>query len=171
MRIRHAVAAAGACAAALFSLTGCTVPTAGATGIAVTEDGKPFGMLMVCHGHIDGATLYTETTGDESETVARWSHARPLTEFVTWPLATGGDGWSVGHPMPKALEQRRSYTLYGWTEDSSWSTGDVSFTLADLAKLSPGQVRYFAGDVRGADRDGYRTASFEEFRTDACKDV
>ncbi|MEU1187526.1 hypothetical protein [Streptomyces sp. NPDC005859] len=168
MRIPYA-AAACAGAAVLASLTGCTVPVAGGTGITVAEDGQPVGVLMVCHHHIDAAILYTRGSGDESEDVGSWRRTEPATGYVTWPLHTGGEGWSVDRAMPTALERQRTYVLYGATEDDSWSTADVSFTLADLAALTPGQVRYFAGDVRGADADGYATASIEEFRTDACE--
>ncbi|MFH9827175.1 MULTISPECIES: hypothetical protein [Streptomyces] len=156
-------------AVALASSAACTVPVAGITGVTVTEDGRPVGVLMVCHDHIDGATLYEDGAQDGSETVAEWSRTPPAEGLVTWPLTTGGGGWSVDDPMPAALEKGRTYSLYGWTSDNSWSTAHVTFTLADLAGLRPGRVRYFAGDdAPGADRDGLRTASVEEFRTDAC---
>ncbi|QJT06678.1 hypothetical protein G9272_06260 [Streptomyces asoensis] len=168
MRIRYAAAACAALAV-LASSTGCTVPGAGSTGITVTEEGQPVGVLMVCHHHIDSAVLYTGD-GDESEGVGNWSRAEPATGFVTWSLRTGGGGWSVDRQPPATLERQRTYVLYGATEDSSWSTTDVSFTLAHLAALTPGRVRYFAGEVPGADDDGYLTASIEDFRADACED-
>jgi hypothetical protein len=168
-RVGHAaVACAGA--VALASLTGCTVPVAGVAGITVTEDGRAVGVLMVCHDHIDGAGLYVDHS-DDTEWVATWSRTPPATGFVTWPLATGGGAWTVDDPMPAALEPGRTYTLYGWTDDSSWSTADVSFTPALLAGLEPGQVRYYAGEVRGADRDGYLTVPVARFRAEACRDV
>lgn len=171
MRIRYA-AAACAGLAVLASSTACTVPEAGSTGITVTADGLPVGVLMVCHHHIDAAVLYTGDgdDGDESEDVGSWSRAEPATGFVTWPLRTGGGGWSVDRQPPATLERQRTYILHGGTEDNSWSTTAVSFTLAHLAALVPGRVRYFAGDVPGADDDGYLTASVEEFRADACED-
>ncbi|MDX3529662.1 hypothetical protein P1P75_25425 [Streptomyces sp. ID05-39B] len=146
---------------------------AGTTGVTVTEDGRPVGVLTTCHDHIDGAMLYEDGAEDRSGTVAQWSRTPPAEGLLTWPLTTegggGGGGWSVDDPMPAALERGRTYSLYGWTSDNSWSTAHVTFTLADLAALRPGQVRYFAGDdAPGADRDGRRTASMEEFRTDAC---
>lgn len=169
MRIRYTVAACVS-AAALASSTGCTVPIAGVAGITVTGNGEPIGVLMVCHHHVDAAILYADDGGDASEDMGRWSRAEPATGFVTWPLHTGGEGWSVDRAVPAALERQRTYVLYGATEDNSWSTDDVSFTGADLAALAPGRVRYFAGDVRGADDDGYLTASIEDFRADACED-
>ncbi|WP_327312819.1 hypothetical protein [Streptomyces sp. NBC_01235] len=169
MRIRYA-AVTCASAAALLSLTGCTAPGAGITGITVTATGRPVGVLMICHKHIDGATLYADDDPNGPE-VGDWRRTRPATGLVTWPLATGGPGWTVDKPMPTALDRGRTYILYGWTDDDSWSAADVSFTLTDLAALQPGQVRYFAGDVKGADDDGYRTGSLAEFRAAACDDT
>ncbi|MER6786720.1 hypothetical protein ABT330_19240 [Streptomyces sp. NPDC000658] len=185
MRIRNA-AAACAGLAALTSLTGCTVPIAGLTGVTVSEDGQPVGVLMVCHDHIDGALLYTDgdgegtgadgsdedaTEGSESEDVGRWSSSEPVTGFVSWPLTAGGGGWRVDEPMPAALRPRQTYHLFGGTDDSSWSTADVSFTPEQLAALAPGRVRYFAGDVRGADATGHVTGSLAQFRAAACPDA
>ncbi|MER7103722.1 hypothetical protein ABT383_29535 [Streptomyces humidus] len=176
MRMRNA-AAACAGLAALTSLTGCTVPSAGLTGITVTEDGRPVGVLMVCHDHIDGALLYTDSAGSGrdaaeeggSEDAGRWSSSKPVTGFASWPLTTGGQGWRVDGPMPATLQPRRTYHLFGGTDDDSWSTADVSFTPEQLAALAPGQVRYFAGDVRGADDEGYVTGTIAQFRA-ACRD-
>ncbi|MEU3613734.1 hypothetical protein ABZ725_15655 [Streptomyces sp. NPDC006872] len=171
-RFRYA-ATACASAAVVASLTGCGQPLAGVTGVTVTADGRPVGVLMVCDDHIDGATLYTDGPGDDTTDVATWSRAEPVTGFVSWPMDAAGEGWSVDRAMPAALERQRTYTLYGWTEDNSWSTAHVSFDLTRLAGLTPGQVRYFAGDdVKGADADGNRTAaSVAEFRTAACDDA
>ncbi|MEV1067190.1 hypothetical protein [Streptomyces sp. NPDC050263] len=172
MRVRYTAAACVGAAVLAASSTGCGPPAAGVTGVTVTADGAPVGVLMVCHDHIDGATLYLHGADDDTEDVGRWSRAEPATGFVSWPLNGGGEGWSVDKAMPAALERQRTYSLYGWTEDNSWSTTHVSFDLTALAGLTPGQVRYFAGDdVPGADADGRRTAaSVAEFRKAACED-
>lgn len=182
MRMRNA-AAACAGLVALASSAGCTVPLAGLTGITVTEDGRPVGVLMVCHDHIDAAVLYIDDGRDdgdgseggsaeesESDDLGRWSSSEPVTGFVSWPLTTGGEGWRVDEPMPAALQPRRTYHLFGGTDDDSWSTADVSFTPEQLAALTPGQVRYSVGDVRGADDDGMATGSIAQFRAAACRD-
>lgn len=151
-------------AVVLAPLSGCTVPAAGATGVTVTAEGRPMGVVMVCHDHIDGATLYTDSgrAGDnDTVELGRWSSAEPVEGFATWPLDTGGAGWSAETP-PRPLREDREHHLYGWTEDNSWSTGHVTFTLADLAALTPGRVRY-------ADGDGHRTGSLADFRADACR--
>ncbi|WP_314219264.1 hypothetical protein [Streptomyces zaehneri] len=102
---------------------------------------------MVCHHHVDSAVLYTGEGGDESEDVGSWSRAEPATGFVTWPLRTGGGGRSADR-RPATLERQRTHILYGATEDDSWSTTDVSFTLTHPAAFAPGRVRCFGGEVR-----------------------
>ncbi|NNN37930.1 hypothetical protein HLK59_47995 [Streptomyces sp. S3(2020)] len=166
-RRRNVLAAAGV--AVLATLSGCTVPIAGAMGITVDADGRPMGVLMVCHDHIDGATLYTDSKPDdpddsESVEVGSWSGDESVKGFATWSLDTAGDGWSVDEPL-QPLKENREYHLYGWTRGNSWSTGNVNFTPADLAALTPGQVRY-----RRSGGDDHRTGSVEDFRTEACKD-
>lgn len=167
MRRRRNVLAA-ACVAALATVSGCTVPIAGAMGVTVDADGRPMGLLMVCHDHIDGATLYTDSEPDNpddsrSVEVGRWSSDESVKGFATWPLDTAGDGWSVDKSL-QPLRKNREYHLYGWTRDSSWSTGNVNFTPADLAALTSGRVRYWSGE--GED---YETGSVEDFRADACQ--
>ncbi|WP_407915227.1 hypothetical protein [Kitasatospora sp. NE20-6] len=155
----------------LTGLTGCTVAEGAVSGVTVTEDGRPIGMVMVCHRRIDGATLYThdDASGTSGRIMGRWKHDGPLTGYAPLPL-DGGDGWTPEQPL-QPLEAGRTYTLYGWTEDNSSSASHVSFTLADLAALTPGRVRYFVGAEYGGDADGLTTTSLEEFQAHACDNV
>lgn len=151
---------------ALGALSGCTVPIAGVAGIAVTEDGKPLGVIRMCHDRIDGALIYPyddagpDSTGDPDPTGV-WNHDTPVTDFTSWSLDSPADGWTAEKPLAPLVPGQR-YGLYGWTEDNSWSTTSVFFTTADLAKLVPGQVRYRRGDE-------VRTASLDDFRAKACE--
>ncbi|MGW7204434.1 hypothetical protein [Streptomyces sp. NPDC054837] len=113
---------------------------------------------------VSGCTDSKAADPDESRSVevGRWSGNASVKGFATWPLDTGG-GWSVDKPL-QALKKNRSYHLYGWTRDSSWSTGNVTFTPADLATLTPGRVRYWSGEG-----DDYETGSVEDFRSRACQ--
>jgi hypothetical protein len=171
------VVLAGLGMAVLGPLSGCTVAVAGVTGITVTEDGAPLGVMLVCHDHIDGATLYDsgadsdydpdEDEPSEPDDLGTWSRRKPATGFTVWSLRTGGRGWSADTPVA-ALDPHRTYSLYGWTHDNSWSTIDVTFTAAQLARLEPGQVRYYKGEGAGTDRDGYATVSMDTFRSEGC---
>ncbi|MFI6420347.1 hypothetical protein ACIBG6_23480 [Streptomyces sp. NPDC050842] len=160
---------------ALPLLAGCGVPSAGLTGVSVTADGEPLGVILVCHDQVDAAVLYpdeqagdpdAEVTADavEPEYTDFWTSAEPVSGFSSWRLTseTGDAGWTPD-ARPRALRPGQLYTLYGTTGDNSWSTGHHSFTLEDLAKLSRGQVRYSVGDL-------VRTTTVEDFRARACDD-
>ncbi|MEU9864209.1 hypothetical protein AB0D99_25375 [Streptomyces sp. NPDC047971] len=157
--------ATAAALVAMPAVAGCSVPSAGATGVSVTADGQPLGVILMCHDHIDGATLHADDDDPQSnDSTGRWSRTEPLSGFSTWPLATGDDGavdgWTAEEPLG-ALDPRTTYRMYGWTTDHSWASASVSFTLAELEDLTPGQVRYEIGDE-------VTTASIEEFRRTAC---
>ncbi|MFB6841425.1 hypothetical protein [Streptomyces sp. NPDC056361] len=148
---------------ALGALAGCTVPVSGVTGVAVTADGEPLGVIRMCHDRIEGALLYPDD-GDATGTpdaTGVWNHDTPVTDFTSWSLGSPADGWTAEKPLG-SLVPGQLYGLYGWTEDNSWSTGSVHFTTADLAKLVPGQVRYERGDE-------VRTVSLDDFRAEACE--
>ncbi|MFD3455666.1 hypothetical protein ACFWVC_26260 [Streptomyces sp. NPDC058691] len=159
MRRNRLVGLVGLAVAVCSTLSGCTVPVAGVTGIAVTDDGKPLGVMLVCHDRIDGATLYSDE--EEADYLGRWIRGKPAKGYTLWRLDTGGRGWTTDMPVA-ALEPRRTYSLYGWTRDNSWSTEHVDFTLEQLARLEPGQVRYWKDD-------GYATVTADVFRSEACR--
>jgi hypothetical protein len=79
-------------------------------------------------------------------------------------MAAGGavEGWTVETPLGR-LDPKQTYRMYGWTTDSSWAAASVSFTTADLAAVTPGQVRYEVGDT-------VVTSSIEDFREKGCED-
>ncbi|MFJ6567258.1 hypothetical protein ACIQNU_07540 [Streptomyces sp. NPDC091292] len=165
------IALGSAVCAAMTVLPGCGVPSAGRTGVSVTEDGQPLGVMLICHDHVDVALMYSDSdrAGEGSQALGRWTRTRSaLTGYSTWPLSGAGeDGWSARKPMAP-LAPGRDYKLYGSTYDNSWSAGSVSFSTEDLAALSPGQVRYLAGRVKGADADGQMTTSLAKFRATEC---
>ncbi|MFF3945017.1 hypothetical protein ACFYYN_09360 [Streptomyces sp. NPDC001902] len=153
------------------TLTGCSPEGAGVTGIAVNEDGRPLGVMLVCQGHIEGATLYDSDHADASADLGRWSRAKTATGFTVWSLESGGRGWRPEVPTAP-FAPHRTYSLYGWTRDGSWSTAHVSFTAAQLASLEPGQVRWYKGrGTPGTDRDGNATTSMGEFRAEGCEEM
>ncbi|MFF8380770.1 hypothetical protein ACF07V_32060 [Streptomyces sp. NPDC015661] len=177
-RPRRTLTTAAVLAALLPTLAGCTVPVAGLTGVTVTAEGEPLGVILVCHDQVDAAVLYpdepvtdpgAEATADagEPEYTDGWTSAVPVTGYATWPLTTppgfetATNFWTPDAP-PHALKPGRLYTLYGTTQDSSWATGHHSFTPADLKKLTPDQVSYSVGDT-------VRTTTVADFRAHACE--
>ena len=93
----------------------------------------------------------------------------PVTSDAAWTLAGADAGWRAKKPM-ETLDPGRQYTLYGWTRDNSSSTGDVTFTLANLEKLEPGQVRYLVGYDKEAEEDIYKVGSPDDFRAHRCSE-
>ncbi|MER5964777.1 hypothetical protein [Streptomyces sp. NPDC002057] len=176
-RLRRRALLAAAVLSALPALAGCGVGSAGVTGVTVTAEGAPVGVVLVCHDRIDTAVLYpdepvTDPDADvtaeaaEPEYTDSWSAATPVEDFSTWPLTlppgaeTATLFWTPEEP-PRPLEPGRLYTLYGATRDNSWSTDHHSFTLADLKHLTPDRVSYTHGDT-------VRTTTLTDFRAHAC---
>lgn len=157
-------------AAGLGLLSGCGAAITAVTGIAVTGDGKPLGVMLVCEGRVERVTLHdADEEISKKVHLAAWSRGKPVAGFSVWSLESGGKGWSVDDPMA-ALEPGRTYTLHGWTGDPTSTTDGVDFTPGQLAQLRPGQVRYHKGEGSGADRNGYATVSMAEFRSEACRE-
>lgn len=157
-RVRRLALSALLVGAALI-LAGCTVPVAGVSGIGVDANGHPVGYLMVCHDHINAAQLgHGQDVWDGS-----WDAIQPVTGFATFDLADPGSEWSVDRPLA-TLTPQDTYTFYGATSDNSWSTASIDFTLADLAQLEPGEVRYWSS--RGS--SGYVVGTAADFQAHAC---
>ncbi|MHB9864426.1 hypothetical protein [Streptomyces sp. YIM S03343] len=165
--LRHLIGAV-AVGVTLATTSGCTVPIDAVAGISVTDDGRPLGVMLVCGHHIDGATLYVDSTDtDKSVTVGSWTADNPLTRgLTTWPLDAPAPGWTTTRTL-KPLTAKTTYNLFGGTEDNSWSSANVSFTLADLDRLTPGKVRYDSVSNNGDESE--ITVPMAEFRARACK--
>ena len=146
--------------------TGCTVAVGAVTGVGVDSLGRPVGYLRVCEDRIDGATLYRSEGGERVR--GSWSVAMPVATFAKWSLAEPASNWTADPPLER-LRAGVDYTLYGWTSDNSSSAGEITFTVSELARLEPGQVLYWAGDMS---KDGNRSfnvvVSEEDFKHDAC---
>lgn len=144
--------------------TGCTVEARAIAGVGVGADGGPVGFLQVCSDHIDAATVY-QTDKDHLGT---WTVTPAATGFATWPLASGGNGWAVTEPFAN-LKAGQTYHLYGWTKDNTSSAVAVDFTVADLAAMKPGQVRYPAGRADSSGTHSFEVVtSVARFQQHAC---
>ncbi|OIJ68141.1 hypothetical protein WN71_009525 [Streptomyces mangrovisoli] len=135
----------------------------------MTSDGHLLGVIMVCGHHIDGALLYVDSDDvDKSVTVGSWTAPHKLTAgLTTWTLDPVSAGWTADPPLAP-LTDGTTYSLYGWTEDDSWSATEVTFTLADRARLTPGRVRYDSVSDNGDEAEV--TVSMKEFEARACQE-
>lgn len=155
---------------ALAATSGCTVPIDAVAGISVTADGRLLDVMMVCGHQIDGAILYVDSDDvDKTVTVGSWTADRPLTAgLTTWTLDPPSAGWTADRPLTP-LTAKTTYALYGWTEDNSWSSSNVSFTLADRDRLTPGMVRY--DNVLANGDYSAVTVPIAEFKARACQNM
>lgn len=166
---RRAVGAVAA-GVGLAATSGCTVPVDAVAGISVTADGHLLGVMMVCGHHIDGATLYVDSADvNKTVTVGSWTDDRPLTAgLATWTLESPAAGWTATRSLTP-LTAKTTYALYGWTNDNSWSSGSVSFTLADRDRLPPGKVRY--DNISSKGDESVITIPIADFKARACQNM
>ncbi|GIG22028.1 hypothetical protein Cch01nite_27520 [Cellulomonas chitinilytica] len=165
----------GAVVVGCLALSGCTVEGGAIAGVGVDDQGRPVGYLQVCEGHIDGATVYhsvepdpdADSVSNPSVSDGSWDAPSAVSESATWSLAAPDD-WRTQTPL-SPLEPGVEYSLYGWTNDNSWSAIDVPFTVDDLAGMEPGQVRYEAWTDDGELGDWAPVVTdVDEFVRDAC---
>lgn len=155
-------------------LSSCTVPVGALAGIGVDVDGNLIGHLRVCDESIDGATLYYDissptATAPTSDEVGRWEAQPPVETTAEWSLNAPEGGWAASKPL-EALEPGREYTLYGWTKNNTVSASGVTFTLADVATLKPGQVLHWSGHPGGKpERELNEVSSRTGFEAKACR--
>lgn len=159
----------------VVALSACGPARTAVLGVSVDTTGSPLGVLQVCSSHIDQASLVlwevpqpvTSTSTHHLGEAGSWRSDRPVTDFATWSLSTGTP-WTTSEPI--ALVPRYTYALSGQGLGSDGRTVEgvaagVAFTLEDVARLQPGQVRYAAvvdGNVT------HVITSTDDFRRDAC---
>lgn len=178
-RVRAAIGLLALAATSTLSLTACTPPTAGSTGVTVDREGHLVLVLALCEAHLDGATIYRDRTktdpvaDDPTISAGSWEMTAPNTVLrsthVELDTVAPSQGWTPREPL-EGLRPGVHYTAYGWTRDNSWSSGDVEFTIEQLARLRPGQVLFQRYDEQ---RDSFVDAvdTSARFRADACDEV
>ncbi|MEI8409649.1 MULTISPECIES: hypothetical protein [unclassified Kribbella] len=150
--------------AAIACLAGCGVPAGGLVGVTVDAAGNPVIVVQMCEGHIDGATLYRfSEEPDDEEVLGRWEVSSPVSGFSQFDLDTGGNGWAVVGEL-EARDPQQRYTIYGWSNDNSWSAAHLTFSDRELSGLKPGTVL-----VPEREQDGNRSESLEDFKTRTCE--
>ena len=123
-----------------------SVTDAGRVGITVDPAGHPVIAVMTCGestpviGMAEGRKEADPDTEPNVER-GRWRAQSAFAGVKTFPIAGPGENW-VTVRSPGALETDRLFVVDGGTvEDEHASLGGVSFRIADLARLSPGQVK------------------------------
>ncbi|MFB6720411.1 hypothetical protein ACFCV3_09640 [Kribbella sp. NPDC056345] len=153
------------------TLTSCGVPGGGVFGMLA--DGTA--VVQMCEGHIDGATLYLpdpdvpEGQAPNDETFGRWVADPAVSGFSQFSLKDGGNGWQLDGRL-KPRDPAKRYTIYGWTNDNSWSASHLEFSQDELAKLKPGELVSLPTDVPEEDvQVPNRVWTLTEFKAMACE--
>jgi hypothetical protein len=155
-------------------ITGCSAPIGSVVGIGVDQDGSPVAYVAVCEAHVDTAVIGDDRT--EKDTGAWVTPPLPAGSFSILNLAKPTDGWTADTPAFSTLDPKRTYRFSSYGGDTAkdtlfasdfHSSISIPFTTSDLAKLAPGQVRYYAGTDKSGDRYGVVTE--EAFRAQACR--
>lgn len=138
------VAANAAAVMVVCALTGCSPRSAGTVGVGIDKAGRPVGYVRVCQGdQMDSAALYDQTH-PESAALAHW-HAEPaVSGSSSWSLQNPGRVWTIDRTL-SGLQPGTVYALRAGTSDGPdpVTGGDVLFTLSDLSRMSPDQVRVY----------------------------
>lgn len=149
-QIRTGAAAVAWLSLLVAGLSACgnwiSVTDAGRVGITVDAAGQPVIAVVTCSestpviGMAEGRDASDPDTEPNVER-GRWRAREAFTGVATLPLADPGENWVTAR-RPGALETDRLFVVDGGTvEDEHASLGGVSFRIADLARLSPGEVR------------------------------
>jgi hypothetical protein len=142
---------------ATVTLSSCTVPRHGFTGVTIDSSRQLTVVLGWCPGHTpDGVILYTENERQSNVSVGSWEADHPLAgTYAELPLTRPTQGWRAKRPLPDPLDPGRKYVLYGGTSDNSSSTAYVEFTVAELQSNPRGAIRVWAGRQDGNDDDEF----------------
>lgn len=150
----------------LLLATGCTAEVNGVAGVSVDERGGAIAVVVACQGKFDGATLEDLTEPATITIVREWSFDASKTrrwDIVESPTAT--------NPKPRGalvLKPSVAYHLTASSRDEQTTSGSITFTAVDLARLRPGQIRYFQENASGG-TGRYVVVNAAEFESLACR--
>lgn len=190
---RRTAALASVAGLAVVALSACSPPQTGVVGVAADAQGRPVGVLAVCSGSLNTASMValerpsgddtTSSTGEPTPGPTllpspvdplTWRSPEPVTDVGIWSVTTG-EPWSSATAPP--LRPGVTYSI--GAEDVTYRDGDtigrsayaagVEFTLADVAALQPGQVRYASGIDEQTLAHRYSVVEVTQFRETACR--
>jgi hypothetical protein len=153
---------------ALLLTTGCTAEVTGLAGVSVDKRGNPIAVVVACTGKFDGAILEDVSNLDAINTAKKWSFS-----------AAGAMQWNIvqsptaTNPKPQgtlALNPKVRYNLIASSKDQQTRSRDVTFMVTDLARLRPGQVRYFKENQSEGTAE-YVVVDATEFESLACQEI
>jgi hypothetical protein len=161
---------AGFTAGLCLLLAGCPYgdsnpPTDVVTGVGRASDGTPLVVFAACSGYVDSVNLATIDTDSQAAVPHFWTSGMEITGVTALPLVDV-TGWTSDTPYP-GLKPRVQYVLQarGSSHPDDYHAGTrVQFTVEELTRLTPGQVRF-----EPLSEDGPLTTTMAVFRAHACK--
>ncbi|ADB35566.1 hypothetical protein Kfla_6571 [Kribbella flavida DSM 17836] len=158
MRLRTALA--------LVCLTGCLTacgprPVDAKAGLTVDDQGNVLIIVEDCDREINKVTLHGDATGSDVAT-STYTREKPVKGRTQFSVSTGGDGWSAPGVEPR-LTANVKFSLNLTSTDGTLFGRPLGFTIADVAKLEPGQVFH-----RGVMDGVTLSETVEEFDGVAC---
>jgi hypothetical protein len=154
----------------LLLTTGCTAEVTGLAGVSVDQGGDPIAVVVACKGTYDTADLEDLSNLDATTTtiVRDWSFSAAKT--TRWNIV---DSPTASNPKPGGTLELRPgvpYDLTAFSRDEQTTSGAVTFTMADVASLRLGQVRYFKENASGGTGE-YVVVDASEFESLACREI
>jgi hypothetical protein len=117
---------------------------------------------VVCRKNVNTLVLYYDDAHTGEQVVGKWHSSTPVTRQSTVALQDPTAGWQESPRLGTLVDGIR-YHLGGGSGDNQSATEDVSFDLAALAKLSPGQILFQQGDAPR------QVADIASMRSQACR--
>lgn len=162
-RLRAGGRAGAVATAVVLGAGGCIgsdVASSGVTGVSVTAGGEPVILLARCAGTVDGVDVFGAHQGDDTtrqSPIGAWRSAPPAGAVVELDASSAAPaGWTVVTALPP-LEDGVAYGAFGYSDDKSWQSRQVDFTLEDLGRLTPERVL----SARGS-------GNVDQFYDDSC---
>jgi hypothetical protein len=153
---------------ALLLITGCTAEVTGLAGVSVDERGNPIAVAVACAGKFDSATLEDVSNFDTITLVREWSFS--ANKAMRWNIV---ESPTATHPKPGGtlvLKPEVLYDLKAFNTEAQTTSGSVTFTAADVARLRPGQVGYLKENLSGGTAK-YVVVNESTFESLVCKET
>ena len=150
----------------VISASACTPKSVGSAAVIRTDAGLPSGLLSVCGPGLEEVVLIERKASGDVR-LAAWRIIGPKTPgLLEWPLfgvsATPG---VEGLGAPTDTPTSSTLILYGTSNSGEFRSGEVAFTLSQVAKLSHGSAIQVLETETGVT---YGVGPFSSFQTNAC---
>lgn len=153
---------------ALILTAGCATEVTGLAGVSVDKRGNPIAVAIACTGRFDTATLEDVSNLDAISTEKKWSFT--AAKAMRWNIV---ESPTATHPEPDGtlvLNPKVRYNLTAFSKDQQTRSRDVTFMVADLARLRPGQVGYLKENQSEGTAE-YVVVDATEFESRVCKET